>query len=555
MQEHLPQERLPGDGETPEFVHSVPEVHYLPQVNVATELVDRHVAEGRGDNAAIHFGDETIPYAELQERVNRLGNALLDLGVGPGDRVLVRFSNRPEAVVSCLAVQKIGAVALPSMKLLRAKELTYILNDAEATVAIVYDDLLDEIENALPDLETVEEVVVVERTGVEHAHHSYDELVEEASDELDAYETERDDLALMLYTSGTTGQPKGTFHTHRQLLATADTYARYCLEPTEEDVFGGNPPLPFAYGYGALVTFPLRFGASVSLVEDATPETLLEAIDKHGITVFSSIPTAYNQILSKHPDGPEKYDVSSLRVGASAGEPLTPTTYERFEEEYDMKILDGIGTTEMLHIFVSHRHDEEVAPDATGFAVPGYECKVIDPDTGEELPRGEAGLLAVRGPTGMTYWNRPDKQDEVVADGWSLPGDIFVHREDGRFEYKSRRDDLIISSGYNIPGPEVEAVLEEHESVGEVAVVGSPDEDRGTIVKAFVVPSEGTDTGAELVDELQDHVKNTLAPYKYPREIEFIEQLPRTETGKIQRIKLREREQEAAEQAEQSAND
>jgi 2-aminobenzoate-CoA ligase len=549
MQEHIPQECLPGDDETPEFVHSVPEAHYLPEVNVATELVDRHVAEGRGDNAAIHFEDETTTYAELQERVNRLGNALLDLGVGPGDRVLVRFSNRPEAVISCLAVQKIGAVALPSMKLLRAKELTYILNDAEATVAIVYDDLLDEIENALPDLETVEEVVVVERTGVEHDHHSYDELIAGADEGLDAHETERDDLALMLYTSGTTGQPKGTFHTHRQLLATADTYARYCLEPTEEDVFGGNPPLPFAYGYGALVTFPLRFGASVSLVENATPETLLEAIENHGITVFSSIPTAYNQILSKHPDGPEEYDVSSLRVGASAGEPLTPTTYERFEEEYDMKILDGIGTTEMLHIFVSHRHDEEVAPDATGFAVPGYECKVIDPDTGEELPRGEAGLLAVRGPTGMTYWNRPDKQDEVVADGWSLPGDIFVHREDGRFEYKSRRDDLIISSGYNIPGPEVEAVLEEHEAVEEVAVVGSPDEDRGTIVKAFIVPSEGADTDAELIDELQDHVKNTLAPYKYPREIEFTEELPRTETGKIQRIKLREHEQEAAEQS------
>jgi 2-aminobenzoate-CoA ligase len=549
MQENIPREHLPEDTETPNFIHSVPEVHYLPEVNVATKLVDRHVREGRGDNAAIHFEDETTTYAELQEQVNRLGNALLDLGVGPGDRVLVRFSNRPEAIVSCLAVQKIGAVALPSMKLLRAKELTYILNDAEATVAIVYDDLLDEIENALPDLETLEEVVVVERTGVEHDHRGYDELIEDANDNLTAHQTKRDDIALMLYTSGTTGQPKGTFHTHRQLLATADSYARYCLEPTEEDVFGGNPPLPFAYGYGALVTFPLRFGASVSLVEDATPETLLEAIENHGITVFASIPTAYNQILSKHPDGPEEYDVSSLRLGTSAGEPLTPTTYDRFKEDYGIKILDGIGTTEMLHIFVGHRHDDEVASDATGFPVPGYECKVIDPDTGEELPRGEPGLLAVRGPTGMTYWNRPDEQEKVVADGWSLPGDIFVHREDGRFEYKSRRDDLIISSGYNIPGPEVEAALEERDAVSEVAVIGSPDEDRGTIVKAFVVPSDGADTGEGLVDELQDHVKNTLAPYKYPREIEFVDELPRTETGKIQRIKLREHEQEAAEQS------
>lgn len=542
MQEHIPHEHLPGADAMPEFIHATPEVHYLPEVNVVTELLDRHVAAGRGENVAIYFEDETLTYAELQRRVNRFGNALRDLGVTSGDRVLVRFSNRPEAVISCLAVQKIGAVALPSMKLLRAKELTHILNDAEATVAIVYDALLDELDMALGDLDTLEEVVVVERTGVEHDHHSYDDLTEEASEELESYETDRDDLALMLYTSGTTGRPKGTFHTHRQVLATADTYARYCLEPTEEDVFGGNPPLPFAYGYGALVTFPLRFGASTSLVEDATPETLLEAIESHGISIFSSIPTAYNQILSKHPDGPTEYDVSSLRLGASAGEPLTPTTYERFGEEYGIKILDGIGTTEMLHIFISHRHDEEVAPDATGFPVPGYECKVIDPDTGEEPPRGTPGLLAVRGPTGMTYWNRPDEQSKVVRDGWSLPGDIFVHREDGRFEYKSRRDDLIISSGYNIPGPEVEAVLEEHDAVAEVAVVGSPDEERGQIVKAFVVPNEGVDTDEALVGELQDRVKNTLAPYKYPREVKFVEGLPRTETGKIQRVKLRERE-------------
>ena len=544
MQENVPQGYLPEDDSSPDFVYPVPEVHYPKRINVVTELVDRHVEEGRADNVALRFEEQAIKYSELQERVNRLGNALRSSGVEPGDRVMVRFTNRPEAIVSCLAIQKIGGVALPSMKLLRAKELVYILNDAEATTAIVYDDLLGEVEAAMDDLETLENVIVVERNGVDHDHNSYDAFLENASPDLAAHETERDDLALMLYTSGTTGRPKGAIHTHRDLLATTDTYARYCLEPTEDDVFGGNPPLPFAYGYGDLVTFPLRFGATVSLVENATPETLLEAIDHHGITIFCSIPTAYNQILSNHPDGPSEYDISSLRLGMSAGEPLSPTTFERFQEEYGVEILDGIGTTEMLHIFISHRHTDELDPSATGFSVPGYEAKVIDPDTGREVDRGEAGLLAVRGPTGITYWNRPEKQQDAVKDGWSLPGDIYIHRLDGRLEYKSRRDDLIISSGYNIPGPEVEMVLEEHESVSEVAVVGSPDDERGQIVKAFIVLLDDQDGDTSLTEKLQDRVKSTLAPYKYPRDIEYVTELPRTETGKIQRIHLREREQE-----------
>ncbi|WP_430506286.1 acyl-CoA synthetase [Haloparvum sp. PAK95] len=546
MQESLTEEYLPSDSVAPDSVHSLPEQHYPKRINVVDELVDKHVREGRGDNVAIYFEDQEITYAELQEQVNRLGNALRDLGVEPGDRVVARFPNRPEAIVTCLAIQKIGGVALPSMKLLRAKELEYIINNAEATAVVVYDGLLDEVDNALPNLETVENVIVAERNGVDHDHQSYDELIEAADDQLEAHDTERDDLALMLYTSGTTGRPKGAVHTHRNVLSTADGYARYCLEPTEDDVFGGNPPLPFAYGYGDLVTFPLRFGASTSLVEDASPGDLLEAVEDHGISILASIPTGFNQILEQHPNGPEEYDVSSLRLGLSAGEPLTPTTFENFKSEYGVDLLDGIGTTEMLHIFISHRHDEEIDPSATGFPVPGYECKIIDPDTGEDLERGESGLLAVRGPTGMEYWNRPDKQQEVTQDGWSIPGDIFVQREDGRFEYKSRSDDLIISSGYNIPGPEVETVIEEHESVSEVAVVGSPDQQRGEIVKAFVVRGENETDDDELVEEIQNHVKNTLAPYKYPREVVFCSSLPRTDTGKIRRTELREQEQAQA---------
>ncbi|WP_323192202.1 acyl-CoA synthetase [Halostella sp. PRR32] len=538
-----PAENLPDESAKPDYIHAVPEAHYPKRINVVDELVDTHVQDGRGDNVAIHFEDEEITYAELQERVNRMGNALLDMGIEAGDRVAVRFPNRPEAIVSCLAIQKIGGVALPSMKLLRAKELRYIINNAEARAIVVYDDLLDEVENAMSDLETVENVIVAERNGVEHDRHSYDDLLDSASTDLESRETKRDDPALMLYTSGTTGRPKGAIHTHRQILASADTYARYCLEPSEDDVFGGNPPLPFAYGYGDLVTFPLRFGGSTSIVEDADPGDLLEAVENHGITVLCSIPTAFNQMLSEYPDGPETYDVSSLRVGVSAGEPLTPTTFESFRDEYGVELLDGIGTTEMLHIFISHRHDEEIDPSATGFPVPGYECKIVDPDTGEECERGEPGLLAVRGPTGIEYWGRPDKQADAVKDGWSYPGDIFVQREDGRLEYKSRNDDLIISSGYNIPGPEVEAVIQEQESVSEVAVIGSPDEERGEIVKAFVVLTEDQSANDALVEEIQNHVKNSLAPYKYPREVEFVNELPRTETGKIRRTELRDQEQ------------
>ncbi|MFC7128025.1 acyl-CoA synthetase [Haloferax chudinovii] len=542
MQEKIPESYLPDVG--PKLVHALPELHYPEHVNVVTELVDRHVSEGRGDNVAIRFEDEEITYAELQRQVNRLGSGLVNLGVEPGDRVVVRFTNRPEAIVSCLAAQKIGAVALPSMKLLRAAELVHIINNAEASTVVVYDALLDEIDEALPRTDAVENVVVVERNGVEHDHTDYDELTAAADDDLDAYQTTRDDLALMLYTSGTTGEPKGATHTHRQVLATADSYARYCLNPTEADVFGGNPPLPFAYGYGDLVTMPLRFGATTSLVENASPGDLLQAVEDHGITIICSIPTAYNQILQNYPDGPEEYDTSSLRMAISAGEPLTPSTFNKFKDSYGVEIYDGIGTTEMLHIFVSHREGQDIDPGATGYPVPGYECKVVDPDTGDELPRGEAGLLAVRGPTGISYWNRPEKQENALVDGWSLPGDIYIHREDGRLEYKAREDDLIISSGYNIPGPEVESVLQELDEVSEVAVVGAPDEERGQVVKAFVILADGFEASDELTESLQNHVKNTLAPYKYPRRVEYVDELPRTETGKIQRVKLRERERQ-----------
>jgi 2-aminobenzoate-CoA ligase len=288
---------------------------------------------------------------------------------------------------------------------------------------------------------------------------------------------------------------------------------------------------------------PFRFGASTVLLQDSTPIDLVAATERYGVTVLATTPTAYNQVFADE-STLEQYDVSSLRTGVSAGEPLPTSTFERAEELLGIELVDGIGATEMLHIFITHRHDGDIDPTATGYSVPGYECRVVDPETGEELQRGEEGLLQVRGPTGITYWNRPQKQAETVVDGWCIPGDIFIHREDGRFEYVSRQDDLIITSGYNVPGPQVEDTLQERSEVNESAVVGKPDPERGNIVKAFVLLGDGAEPTAELVTALQNHVKDRIAPYKYPREIEFVDELPKTESGKIKRNVLREREQE-----------
>lgn len=553
MQQNIPVEKLPDKENRADFFHALPELHYPEHVNAAVEMVGRHVRNGRGDAPAIHFRDETITYADMQRRVNQVGNALLDLGVEPGDRVFVRFPNRPEYIVSVLAAQKIGVVPVPSMKLLRASEIGYVLENSEAKAAVVYDELVEEVFEAISDRDIghVDEIVVHGRNdgdvyhpdNVEYAHHDYDDLVRGASNELEAYDAHRNDAVLLAYTSGTTGQPKGTFHTHKQMLAIADAYAKYCLNPQPDDVFTSNAPLAFTFGYGFLVAFPFRFGASTVIVENSEPADLLEAVEEYGVTLIASPPTAYNQILADNEGLVDKYDISSLRLGVSAGEPLPPTTFDAVKDELGIELLDGIGTTEMLHIFISHRKGDEIDPSATGYPVPGYECRVIDPETGEEQPRGEVGLLQIRGPTGITYWDRSEKQAETVNDGWSSPGDVFVHREDGRFEYKSRRDDLIITSGYNVAGPEVESVLQKRDEVYDSAVVGSDDEMRGQIVKAFVVLANSYEASNDLTESFQDYVKEHIAPYKYPREIEYIESLPKTETGKVKRGELWDREQ------------
>jgi 2-aminobenzoate-CoA ligase len=543
MQENIPVDLLPEEELQAETMYNLPELHYPRHVNAAVEAVDKHVSDGHEDAVAIYFEGNEITYGELQSQVNKLGNVLQNLGVEPGDRVFTRFPNRPEYVVTCLATQKIGAVTLPSMKLLQAEEISYVLEDARPTAAVVYDELLPELEEAMQETDrSPETTIVYDEEEIDHKHHSYQQQIDTAAETLEPYNTHRDDAVMLAYTSGTTGQPKGTLHTHREMLAISDGYARYCLDPSPDDVFCSNAPIAFTFGYGLEVSMPLHFGASTVLLQDSKPMDLVRATEQYDISIIASIPTAYNQILDNR-EQVEQFDLSSLRTGVSAGEPMPTSTFEGVKKVMGIELTDGIGCTELLHIFISHRHDQEIDPTATGYPVPGYECRVVDPETDEEVERGTEGLLQVRGPTGKTYWNRPEKQKENVSDGWSMPGDIYIHREDGRFEYVSRQDNLIITGGYNVPGPQVEDTLQMRSEVQESAVVGIPDEERGKIVKAFVLLTDGVAPSEELVTTLQDHVKNEIAPYKYPREIEFISEFPKTETGKIKRNVLRESEE------------
>ncbi|MBI1743204.1 AMP-binding protein [Candidatus Acetothermia bacterium] len=545
MQPNIPNNYLPPKEDLPHLIYTLPEMDY-PIANTSWNLLDKHIEAGRGEQTAIYFEEERITYRELRERVNRLASSLQRLGVEQGERVMLRLPNRPELIVGLLAVQRLNAVALPTMKLLRARELTYIANDAEAKILIVHNTLFEEIEKCRSELKTVQHFIVVpiaEKTD----HLSFDDLLKEGDKSLEPAHSQPDDIALMLYTSGTTGVPKGAWHTHRRILASGDSYARYCLEPKPGDVFGGNPPLPFAYGYGGLFSYPLQHGLSVCLVDSSNPTDYFKAIERSKITVFFSVPTFYNQVLKKLPTAHKDFNTSSLRLCVSAGEPLPAETYQEWLKRFNVKTLDGIGTTEMFHIFISHRASDEIEPGSTGRAVPGYEVKIFD-DHLNEVPRGQPGLIGIRGPTGITYWRKPQEQQRVVRQGWSLSGDVYIKDAEGRLWYQARRDDLIISGGYNIAGPEVEGILLEHEAVLECAVVASPDSERGHVVKAFIKLREGYPPSDQLRKALQDFVKENLAPYKYPRKIEFLgestdlQELPRTETGKIKRNILRERE-------------
>lgn len=506
---------------------------YPERLNAGVELTDAMVARGFGDRTALIGNGRRRTYKELSDWTNRLARALVeDLGVKPGNRVLIRSANNPAMVACWLAATKAGAVVINTMPMLRAGELAKYIDAAEISHALCDTRMMDELAACARDSRFLK--VVAGFDGTSNHDAELDRLALEKPVSFDAVQTAQDDVALIGFTSGSTGTPKATMHFHRDLLIIADGYAREVLGVVPEDVFVGSPPLAFTFGLGGLAIFPLRFGAAATLLENASPPNMVEIIQKYRATVCFTAPTAYRAMLRAMDEGA---DLSSLRAAVSAGETLPGPVYEEWRAKTGKPMLDGIGATELLHIFISNRFDDH-RPACTGKPVTGYEARVIGPD-GAEVPDGQPGRLAVRGPTGCRYL-RGDRQGEYVQDGWNITGDSFIRDADGYFHFAARNDDMIVSAGYNIAGPEVEAALLSHPGVAECAVIGVPDEARGMIVQAHVVPGAGEVPGDDLARRLQDHVKAVIAPYKYPRSVIFTKALPKTETGKIQRFRLRD---------------
>lgn len=527
-------DNLPPVAELPDF--RLAGFDYPERLNVAVELTDRMVQKGFGDNTALIGNGRRRTYKELTDWTNRLARALVEnYGVRPGNRVLVRAANNPAMVACWLAATKAGAVVVNTMPMLRAGELAQIVDKAKIALALCDTRLMDELVACAKESRFLEQVVGFDGTANHDAE--LDRVALTKPVRFEAVATGRDDVALLGFTSGTTGVPKATMHFHRDLLIIADGYAKDVLSVTPDDVFVGSPPLAFTFGLGGLAIFPLRFGAAATLLENASPANMVEIIETYRATISFSAPTAYRAMLTAMDAGA---DLSSLRIAVSAGETLPAPVFNGWLAKTGKPILDGIGATEMLHIFISNRLDD-LAPGSTGKPMRGYEAKVVDDDM-KEVPRGTVGRLAVRGPTGCRYL-ADGRQRNYVHDGWNLTGDSFLQDEAGYFHFAARSDDMIISAGYNIAGPEVETALLTHADVAECAVIGITDAERGQIVQAHVVLAEGVAPDADTARRLQDHVKATIAPYKYPRSVKFTTALPKTQTGKIQRFLLKDRGQ------------
>ncbi|MDX3072354.1 AMP-binding protein [Streptomyces sp. NPDC088354] len=523
----FPREHLPPRDQWPVLSCDLPSMAYPDRLNCGAELL----AGGTPDAPCLRMPDgEVWSYDDLRAAADRIAHVLVDdLGVVPGNRVLLRGPTTPWLVACWFAVMKAGAVAVTVLAAHRAQEL--------ATIG-----RLAAVGHALCDIRSVDDLAKAEVPGLRIATYggeASDDLLRLAAakpDRFAAVATSADDVALIAFTSGTTGRPKGCMHFHRDVLAIADTFSAHVLRPRADDVFAGSPPLGFTFGLGGLVVFPLRAGASTLLLEQAGPEQLARAVGTHRVSVLFTAPTAYRSMLQL----PGEYDLSSLRRCVSAGENLPAATWRAWHEATGLRIINGIGATEMLHIFISAA-DEAIRPGTTGVAVPGYEARVVDPLTITPLPDGEPGLLAVRGPTGCRYL-ADERQRDYVREGWNLTGDTYVREPDGYYRYVARADDMIISAGYNIAGPEVEEALLRHPDVREAAVIGVPDEGRGQVVRAFVVLRDGLphDGRAGTAEALRAFVKEEIAGYKCPREIRFVQALPRTPTGKLQRFRLRD---------------
>jgi len=531
-------DNLPPKSLWPNFLFELAELKYPGRMNCATELLDKPVTRGHGHRVALRTPDGECTYTQLFTQANRIANVLVrEMGLKPGNRVLLRGPNNPMMAACWFAVMKAGGVCVATMPLLRAKELIDVIGKAEITHALCDKRLQEELQAAAASCPSLTSV----KYWFDESPGSLDDLAMKQPLWFTNVPTAADDVALIAFTSGTTGKPKGTMHFHRDVVAMSDCFPRSILKAGKDDVFVGTPPIAFTFGLGGLLCFPMRVGASTVLVEKHTPETLLETIARFKATVCFAAPVMYRGMAAALSHSARGADLSSLKKCVSAGEALPDATRQAFKEATGIEIIDGIGSTEMIHIFISHT-PEQVRRGATGYAIPGYQATVLDEENRPCEP-GRVGRLAVRGPTGCRYLADDRQRDYVITEGkmrgWNVTGDAYLMDGDGYFFYQARTDDMIISAGYNIAGPEVEDALLKHPAVAECGVVGQPDPDRGTIVKAFVLLKAGYERGEGTVRELQEHVKKVIAPYKYPRAIEFVDTLPRTETGKLQRFKLR----------------
>jgi len=531
--EHLPPKELWPVMKTV----GIPDLDYPASLNAAVELLDRQVESGSGARPCLRTDSEVWSYRKLLQYSNRIANLLVSRGLVPGERVLLRDANSPMLAACWFAVLKAGGIAVTTMSQIRAQELVAIANKARTKYALCEQGLADELIKAQRLAPELEEIIVFENPNGENPNSAdLPPLLDDYSAEFVNAETSQDDIALIAFSSGTTGEPKATVHFHRDLLAVCDTFSKYVLKPGREDIFCGSPPLAFTFGLGGLLLFPMRAGASTLLLPSVSAESLLKAIERHRCTICFTAPTLYRRMLQFMHGS----DLLSLKQCVSAGERLPLAVFEAWRLATGLQIIDGIGSTEMLHIFISAA-GSEIRPGATGKPVPGYEAIVVD-ESGCPVPANTPGRLAVRGPTGCRYLDAPELQRKYVQNGWNITGDSYRVDDDGYFWYEGRTDDMIVSAGYKIAAVEIEAALMEHPKVTECAVIGAPSEERGEIVKAFVVLKDGTLADDVLRRELQDYVKSQIAPYKYPRAIEFVSELPHSSTGKLQRSRLREQQ-------------
>jgi len=545
----IPADYLPPKEFQPQRIYKLKEFESYPDpLNSTEELLDKQVAAGRGDSRAILFGDKVITYKQLLGASNKIGNALRKLGVEEADRVILRSPNVPPALFTNFGVLRLGAVMVPTSHMLSPSEIAHIANNAEAKVIVVAAAFLEGVVKARPNLKTVKHVIVFGGKPEELKAQGllcYEDLVADESPALDPVRRPRTAVSVLLYTSGTTGMPKGTAHYMEEALIVPDTMGKYGWKVGPDDILCGPAPISLAGGYSTVATIPFRFGAAISLIPRFTPEGLFEQIQSHKVTILSALPTAYRKMLEVQ-GAEKKYDLSSLRVLTGGGESLTAKTYLDWKARFNQEIYEGLGTTEMMYVFVSSVATRKVKPGAIGTAMPGYEIQVIT-EEGKVAKPGELGRLYARGPTGTLYW-RPledgllEKQKSLIREGWVLVGDFCTLDEDGYLSFVSRQEDLIKSSGYRIGPEEIEDALLKHPAVADAGVIGLPDPVRGQNVKAFIILRPGHTPSDELKQQILDSCREHIAIYKLPRIVEFVTELPRTLQGKLLRRVLRDKE-------------